>query len=74
MLNEYKDKNAKEYQEALEATLAVGAASNRVIVTNTMTGDANAAWQNICGDLNTLAVTFGYPVISDGADTRASNR
>jgi hypothetical protein len=65
MLDEYRENDAKEFQEELENTLMISAAMNRLVLGSTMTPDAAAEWSNVRQQLNTLASTFGYPLLPD---------
>ena len=57
--------DAKEFQEELENTLMISAAMNRLVLRSTMTPDTSAEWTNVRQQLNTLASTFGYPLLPD---------
>lgn len=64
MLEEYKEKDSKEFQEELERTLMVSEAINRLMMRSDLFKDSEAEWKNVRDQMNQLAGAYGYPVIS----------
>jgi hypothetical protein len=65
MLEEYNEKDEKEFSEELQNTLVIAAALNRMVLRSGLTEDVNTEWQSIRKDLNTLATVFGHAVLPD---------
>jgi hypothetical protein len=76
MLDEFKEKDAKDFQRELEQTLLVGEAINRMMLRSDLHADAELEWRNVRAQLNTVATAFGFPVITNliNATPQAANR
>jgi hypothetical protein len=65
MLDEFKEKDAKDFQRELEQTLLVAEAINRMMLRSDLYPDAELEWRNVRSQLNAVAAPFGYPVITN---------
>lgn len=65
MLEEYNEKDEKEFSEELQNTLVIAAALNRMVLRSDLTEDVNTEWESLRKDLNTLATVFGHAVLPD---------
>jgi hypothetical protein len=65
MLEEFKEKDAKEFQEELERTLMVAEAINRIMLRSDLLKDTELEWRSVRNHLNVIAGGFGYPVVTD---------
>jgi hypothetical protein len=63
MLEEYKDKDARDFEFKLEESMMLAAGLNRAFETNAANAAPVLEWQELRNDLNTLASRFGYPVL-----------
>jgi hypothetical protein len=65
MLEEWKEDDAKEFQEELERTLMVAEAINRIMLRSDFSADSETEWANVRTHLNMIAGAFGYPVFGN---------
>ena len=65
MLKDYSHNDASRFQNRLETTLMVGEALNRLVLRSDLGKDTNSEWRVVHDDLNTIARSFGYPVLTD---------
>jgi hypothetical protein len=65
MLDEWKARDTKKFQEHLERTLMVAEAMNRLMLRSSLSPDAEVEWKTVHTQLNTVARAFGYPVLTD---------
>jgi hypothetical protein len=65
MLKDYRHNDPAKFQNRLETTLMVGEALNRLVLRSDLGKDTNSEWRVVHDDLNTIATTFGYPVLTD---------
>jgi cytochrome c556 len=65
MLEEYKETDARGFQEELERTLMVGEAINRIMLRSDLFADSELEWKNVRNQLNVIAGAFGYSTLTD---------
>jgi hypothetical protein len=65
MLDEYKGRDAREFQQEFEQALVIAAGMNRMILASTLSDTPAAEWKVVRNHLNTLAGVFGYPVLPE---------
>jgi hypothetical protein len=63
MLDEYKDKDGRDFPFKLEEALMLAAGLNRAFETTTAGASTILEWRQLRDELNTLAGRFGYPVL-----------
>ena len=64
LLDEYKDRDAREFQFKLEETLMLAAGLNRALLNSPVSAAPEIEWNQLCMELNTLAGRFRYPVLA----------
>lgn len=65
MLEEYKEKDVREFQTKLERTLMVADAMNRLMLRSDLSPDTESQWKTVRGQINAVASAFNYPVVTD---------
>jgi hypothetical protein len=65
VLDEYKEKDAREFQQEFEQALVIAAGMNRMILSSALSQTPAAEWKVVRNHLNTLAGVFGYPVLAE---------
>lgn len=63
MLDEYKDKDARDFQFKLEEALMLAVGLNRTLMVSMSSAAPILEWNELRSELNTLAARFGYPVL-----------
>jgi hypothetical protein len=69
MLEEYKENDAKEFNQELQNTLMVAAAINRIMLRSDFDADTHADWRALRNDFNTIATAFGHPILPEMSRT-----
>jgi hypothetical protein len=65
MLEQFKEKDTRDFVNELQNTLMMASAINRIMLRSDLSADAHTEWTAIRNDLNTLATTFARPVLPD---------
>lgn len=63
MMEQFKDKDYKDFAHRLEETLVVADVINRMMIRSELFKDAELQWKELREDLNKAAVVFGHPVL-----------
>jgi hypothetical protein len=63
-LDEYKDKDASEFQFRIEEALMLAAGLNRAFLVTRASAPPTLEWMELRSELNAIARRFGYPVLA----------
>lgn len=63
MLEQFKEKDHKDFTNELQNSLMIGAAINRIMLRSDLSEDAHREWTSVRNNLNTLATAFGHSVL-----------
>lgn len=63
MLEQFKEKDHKDFANELQNSLMIGAAINRIMLRSDLSEDAHREWTSVRNNLNTLATAFGNSVL-----------
>lgn len=63
MLENFKEKDTKEFQEEIQNTMVVAEVINRMMLRSDLSQTAHLEWEQVRKDLNTVAGALGYPVL-----------
>ena len=63
MLEQFKEKDHKDFVNELQNSLMIGAAINRVMLRSDLSEEAHREWTSVRDNLNTLATAFGHSVL-----------
>ena len=63
MLEQFKERDHRDFSNELANALMIGAAINRVMVRSDLSEEAHREWSSVRNDLNTLATAFGHSVL-----------
>jgi hypothetical protein len=63
MLEQFREKDTRDFVNELQNTLMMASAINRIMLRSDLSADTHTEWAAIRNDLNTLATTFRRPVL-----------